>query len=280
MAGREPGPAQRRDQRNFQVDVAALQALNSIEDVSVSRSSMASWVSGGKTIAGVTSRPSSCRSIGCAEAERVAATREGVVRCWRFGQCGVAVLVRERLDPAQREKFQASIEMKVAWFGSSISEIRYVADDVAAVEEASAPATRRRPAADRWRHATDPLARHWSRLGRLDARMEKQGGRPILAVRSGSPTSATNRFLGRRPAACSPRRRSDLILPRLFTGARVTAADFNELGHGVCFPKTWPSAFRPTVPSTTSTADRKKPQCYPKLSNVRLIDNASISGIG
>jgi len=69
------------------------------------------------------------------EAEAVAAG-EGVIQVLAFRPMRVAVLVRERLEPAQREKFQASIEMKVAWFGSTISEIRYVADDVGAVEAA------------------------------------------------------------------------------------------------------------------------------------------------
>jgi molybdopterin biosynthesis enzyme len=146
----------------------------------------------------------------------------------------VAVLVRERLEPAQREKFQASIEMKVAWFGSTISEIRYVADDVGAVEAAVSGLLRD---ADllltAGANATDPLDPTLVALERVGARMEKQGapahpGSAVwLAYLSGKPIFGV--------AACGMFSRAtvlDLILPRLFTGARVTAADFNGLGHG------------------------------------------------
>jgi len=134
----EPGPAQRRDQRNFPGRCAAPAGTHSIEDVSVFTLFDGQLVSGGKTIAGSRSRPSSCRSIGCARrngSRPRARGRPGAA----FRPMRVAVLFAAA-DPAQREKFQASIEMKVAWFGSSISEIRYVADDVAAVERQSQPA--------------------------------------------------------------------------------------------------------------------------------------------
>src|SRR5256885_17078425 len=151
----------------------------------------------------------------------------------------VGVLVRERLDRAQREKFQASIQMKVAWFGSAISEIRYVADDVAAVQHAVSGLLRD---ADllltAGANATDPLDPTLVALERLGARMEKQGA-------PAHPGSAVwLAYLTDRPifraAACGMFSKAtvlDLILPRLFTGARVTAGDFNSLGHGRLLPK-------------------------------------------
>jgi molybdopterin biosynthesis enzyme len=159
----------------------------------------------------------------------------------------VAVLVRERLDLAQREKFQASIEMKVAWFGSAISEIRYVADDVAAVEAAVAGLLE---GADllltAGANATDPLDPTLVALERLGARMEKQGA-------PAHPGSAVwLAYLTNKPifgvAACGMFSRAtvlDLILPRLFTGARVTAGDFNRLGHGGLLSKDMAFRFPP-----------------------------------
>jgi len=218
----------------FKVDVQRLQALNSIEDVSIFTLFDGQLVSRGKTIAGVKVTPFVVPEARLLEAERVCAAGQGVVRVLAFQPMRVAVLVRERLDPAQREKFQASIEMKVAWFGSAISEIRYVADDIGAVEGAISSLL---PDADllltAGANATDPLDPTLVALERLHARMEKQGA-------PAHPGSAVwLAYLTDKPifgvAACGMFSRAtvlDLILPRLFTGDQVTAADFNGLGHG------------------------------------------------
>ena len=218
----------------FKVDVQGLQALNSIQDVSIFTLFDGQLVSKGKTIAGVKVTPFVVSEARLREAERVAAEAEGVIRVLEFRPMRVGVLVRERLDRAQREKFQASIEMKVAWFGSALSEIRYVADDVAEVEAA---VSRLLPDADllltAGANATDPLDPTLAALERLGARMEKQGA-------PAHPGSAVwLAYLSDKPifgvAACGMFSRAtvlDLILPRLFTGARVTADDFNRLGHG------------------------------------------------
>ena len=218
----------------FKVDVQRLQAVNSIQDVSIFTLFDGQLVSKGKTIAGVKVTPFVVPEARLREVERVATGAEGVIRVLAFRPMRVAVLVRERLDPAQREKFQASIEMKVAWFGSAISEIRYVADDVTAVEAGVAGLLRD---ADllltAGANATDPLDPTLVALERLHARMEKQGA-------PAHPGSAVwLAYLTDKPifgvAACGMFSRAtvlDLILPRLFTGARVTADDFNRLGHG------------------------------------------------
>ena len=218
----------------FKVDVQRLQAVNSIQDVSIFTLFDGQLVSKGKTIAGVKVTPFVVPEARLREVERVATGAEGVIRVLAFRPMRVAVLVRERLDPAQREKFQASIEMKVAWFGSAISEIRYVADDVTALEAGVAGLLRD---ADllltAGANATDPLDPTLVALERLHARMEKQGA-------PAHPGSAVwLAYLTDKPifgvAACGMFSRAtvlDLILPRLFTGARVTADDFNRLGHG------------------------------------------------
>jgi len=82
-------------------------------------------------------------------------------------------------------------------------------------------------------NATDPLDPTLVALDQLHARMEKQGA-------PAHPGSAVwLAYLADKPifgvAACGMFSRAtvlDLILPRLFTGARVTADDFNSLGHG------------------------------------------------
>jgi hypothetical protein len=217
----------------FQVDVAHLQALNSIEDISVFTLFDGQLVSKGKTVAGVKVTPFVVPADRLHEAED-AIGRHDLVRVLAFKPMRVAILVRERLDPAQRAKFQQSIEMKVGWFGSSLSEIRYVADDVAAVETAIRELL---PSADllltAGANATDPLDPTLVALERLGASMEKRGA-------PAHPGSAVwLAYLDDEPifgvATCGMFSKAtvlDLILPRLFTGARVTAADFNRLGHG------------------------------------------------
>jgi len=217
----------------FKVDVQRLEALNSIEDISICTLFDGQLVSKGKTIAGVKVTPFVVAEPRLSEAQRVAGPG-GVGRVLAFRPLRVAVLVRERLEPPQREKFQASIEMKVAWFGSAISEIRYVADDVGAVQAA---VTSLIPAADllltAGANATDQLDPPLVALDQLHARMEKQGA-------PAHPGSAVwLAYLADKPifgvAACGMFSRAtvlDLILPRLVTGARVTADDVNSLGHG------------------------------------------------
>jgi hypothetical protein len=230
----------------FKVDVQRLEALNGIDDISIFTLFDGQLVSKGKTVAGVKVTPFVVREARLAQAERVAGAA-GIVRVLTFRPQRVAVLVRERLEPAQREKFQASIEMKVAWFGSTISEIRYVPDSVEAVEVAV-----RALLGDAdllltaGANATDPLDPTLVALNHLGARMEKQGA-------PAHPGSAVwLAYLAEKPifgvAACGMFSKAtvlDLILPRLFTGARVTAGDFNGLGHGGLLSKDMAFRFPP-----------------------------------
>jgi len=231
----------------FQVDVQRLEALNAIPDISVFTLFDGQLVSKGKTIAGVKVTPFVVPEARLRDAADVRAGVDGVVRVLAFRSMRVAILVRERLEPEQREKFQASIEMKVAWFGSTISEIRYVPDSVDAVREAISGLVRD---ADllltAGANATDPLDPTLVALDSLGARMEKRGA-------PAHPGSAVwLAYLDDRPifgvAACGMFSKAtvlDLILPRLFTGGRVTAGDFNGLGHGGLLSKDMAFRFPP-----------------------------------
>ena len=231
----------------FKVDVQRLEALNAIADISIFTLFDGQLVSKGKTIAGVKVTPFVVPEARLREVEAVCADADAVVRVLAFRPMRVAILVRERLEPEQREKFQGSIQMKVAWFGSTITEIRYIPDSVDAVRAAIAELTRN---ADllltAGANATDPLDPTLVALAQLGARMEKQGA-------PAHPGSAVwLAYLDDRPifgvAACGMFSKAtvlDLILPRLFTGGRVTAADFNGLGHGGLLSKDMAFRFPP-----------------------------------
>jgi molybdopterin biosynthesis enzyme len=207
-------------------------------------------------VAGVKVTPFVVAATRLVEAERVCAGSEGVVRVLPFLPMRVSVLVRERLEAPQREKFQASIQLKVAWFGSTIAEIRYVADDVAAVERALKElAEGAGLLLTAGANATDPLDPTLVALNRLGARMEKQGA-------PAHPGSAVwLAYLQEKPvfgvAACGMFSKAtvlDLILPRLFTGVLVSAQDFNRLGHGGLLSKDM--AFRFPAYGAFDTLDR------------------------
>lgn len=218
----------------LKIDVDRLNALNAIDDVSIFTLFDGQLVPQGKTVAGVKVTPFVVSQERLREAERVAASSGGVVRVLPFRPMRVSVLVRERLDASQRQRFQESIEMKVAWFGSRVQTIRYVADDADQVADALAGL-----AADAdlvltaGANATDPLDPTLVALARIGARMERQGA-------PAHPGSAVwLAYLGQTPifgvAACGMFSKAtvlDLLLPRLFSGVRLTARDFAGLGHG------------------------------------------------
>ena len=231
----------------FKVDVARLEALNSIDDVSIFTLFDGQLVSKGKTVAGVKVTPFVVPESRLLEAERLAAGPEAVLQVLAFRPMRVAILVRERLEQAQREKFQASIEMKVAWFGSTISEIRYVPDSVEAVRTSvNQLVTDADLLLTAGANATDPLDPTLVALEELGARVEKRGA-------PAHPGSAVwLAYIGDKPvfgvAACGMFSKAtvlDLILPRLFTGAHVTAGDFNGLGHGGLLSKDMAFRFPP-----------------------------------
>jgi hypothetical protein len=229
----------------LRIDVARLDALNGIPDMSVFTLFDGQLVSRGKTVAGVKITPFATAESNLAEAERIGVG--GIVQVVSFKPMRVGVLVRERLESSAREKFQSSLQMKVAWFGSSIIGIDYVADDVDAV---TASLRRLAGSADliltAGANATDPLDPTLVALDRLGAHMERQGA-------PAHPGSAVwLAYLAEVPvfgvAACGMFSKAtvlDLILPRLFTGTRVQARDFTSLGHGGLLSKDMSFRFPP-----------------------------------
>jgi hypothetical protein len=218
----------------FEVDVARLERLNAIPDISIFTLFDGQLVPAGKTVAGVKVTPFCVSLARLNAAAEVCAGGPPLLQVLRFQPMKVAVLVRERLSPALRQKFESAIRTKVSWFGSEISQIRYVSDDAAQVADALTSLARDADLVlTAGANATDPLDPTLTALHRLGAHMEKQGA-------PAHPGSAVwLAYLNERPvfgvAACGMFSKAtvlDLILPRLFTGTRVRARDFIGLGHG------------------------------------------------
>jgi hypothetical protein len=217
----------------LQVDVDKLNRLNAVADLSIFTLFDGQLVAEGKTVAGVKVTPFVVQQSRLEQAEQIC-NGNPVVRILAFRPMRVGVLVRERLAARARQRFQESIEMKVAWFGSTITSIQYVTDDSQAVEEClramlgSADLVLTAGA-----NATDPLDPTLQALTRMRARMEKQGAPAHPGSAVWLAYSKEVPIFG--VAACGMFSKAtvlDLILPRLFTGRPVTAEDFNRLGHG------------------------------------------------
>ncbi len=229
------------------VDTPALERLNGIPDISIFTLYDGQLVGEGKTVAGVKVTPFVVPEARVHAAEAEARRSGGVVRVLAFKPMRVGILVRERLEPRQRQKFEAAIRRKIAWFGSTIAALRFVADDQEAVARALRELV---PQSDlvltAGANATDPLDPTLVALQQVGAQMEKQGA-------PAHPGSAVwLAYLGDVPifgvAACGMFSKAtvlDLLLPKFFAGLRVRASDFNSLGHGGLLSKDMAFRFPP-----------------------------------
>jgi len=217
------------------VDAAALQALNSVDGITVFALPDGVPVDAGKTLAGVKITPLAIAGDLLAEAERRAAPHSGAVMSVRsFLPLRVSVVVRERLSEGERGRFEQSLRGKVAWFGGDVESIRYVSGDPAAVRAALGDAAERADIALAVGVASvDPLDVTWRGVVDAGARVVRRGlpvhpgssywivelhGSPVIGV-------ASCGMFSRRTAL-------DLLLTRCFAGAQLDPDFLAGLGHG------------------------------------------------
>ena len=147
----------------------------------------------------------------------------------------VAALVLERVDLRARDRFQAVLERKLAWFGSDLSAVG---------EARSGEPVRRLRCATSCEHGPDLImaagASSLDPLEPLFGRSEAVGAR---IVKHGVPVHPGSLFwiayVGEVPlfglSSCemfSHKTVLDLVLPRLFAGEPIGTDDLARLGHG------------------------------------------------
>lgn len=236
------GPAQSRvnliaTQRGLlQIDIAALSAINEIDGMAVFTLFDQQPVTEEEIVAGAKVAPLVIGRDELAAAERIAATVAGsVVRIAPFRPVTVAVLYREKLVAAARERFGEAVRRKAGWFGASVGEIvpvsdepdeiaavlsRFVADGVGLIFTAGGS-------------SADPLDATIVALERTGAQL----------VRRGVPAHPGSMFwmayLQEVPvlslASCSLFSQAtivDVVLPHVLIGRRVTSRDLAAIGHG------------------------------------------------
>jgi hypothetical protein len=217
------------------VNVAALDAVNGLEGMSVFTLSDLQPVEAGETVARAKITPLAIPERLVKEAESRAWSVGGLVSVKTFLPRVLGALSRESLAPPQRQRFESSLTEKVDWFGSRLLPVRYAAGDAAAMAEemegllaAGADILIAAGAG-----SLDPLDPVFAGLERLGGRMVRHGapahpgsllwiadlrGHPVLGMPACGMFSQATTF--------------DLVLPRILTGESLGPTVIAAMGHG------------------------------------------------
>lgn len=217
----------------LRVDAERLFAVNSLDGISVLTRFDNQPVDAGDELAGVKVTPLVMPLATIEAAERIC--REGPpLRVLPFTPRRVAALVLERVDQRARDRFQAALEHKLAWYGSelvAIGEARSGDRYVEALQDVLEAAPDLIMAAGA--SSLDPLEPLFGALDAVGAQIVKHG----VPVHPGSLFWIA--YIGPVPlfglSSCemfSNRTILDLVLPRLFAGEPIDRDDLARLGHG------------------------------------------------
>ena len=237
-------------------DLAAMQALNELDDVSIFALYDGQTVLPGETLAGVKITPLTTREERVRAAEALAAgAAGGVARVLPFRPLPVGVVIREALSERERERVVGRLREKIAWFGSEVVEVAQVPDDPAAVAAAFA---RQLAAGARLILATggsalDPLDAMLQGLHRIDARVAKFGapahpGSLFWLAYAPAPAGDADPAPIFGVASCGMFSRAtavDLLLPPVFAGERLDAPQIAALWQGGLLNKEMAFKFPP-----------------------------------
>ena len=194
-------------------------------------------VRAGDVVASVKVGPHAVRAGVLDRGIRIAARGSPLVRVAPFARRRVAVLVKETLRPLARARFEEGIAGRVTSLGSELVSIAYAADDPDAVTGAMAGLVRGPDRVDLVLTAgaasTDPDDPLYLAVQRLGGRIVRHGvpahpGSMVWLARVGRADLLGLPSCGAYSRATA----ADLLLPRLLTGERATAAMAASLGHG------------------------------------------------
>lgn len=217
----------------LRVDVASLDAVNSLDGISVLTRLDYQPVHGGDALAGAKVTPFALPVAVIQEVERIC--RERPPLCVRpFLPKRVAAVVLERVDARARDRFETALKRKLAWFGSELVSLCDASGD-RAYAEALRTVLLERPDLVMAAGASslDPLEPLFGALDEIGARIVKHG----VPVHPGSLFWLA--YIGTVPlfglSSCemfSHKTVLDLILPRLLAGEPVGRQDLVRLGLG------------------------------------------------
>ena len=218
-----------------QVKPDTLEAMNRLPDVSVFTVYDGQPVDEGKAVAATKVTPLAISGDVLRQAEEIAAGATPIVQVHSFLGRAVGVIVRERIAGAARDRFEAAIHRKLAWFGSPVLAIQYLPDDAESIAGALRDLIGAEPALilAAGVNSTDPLDLTLQALERVGASTERRG----VPAHPGSTCWLA--YAGEIPifglALCgmfSETTVLDLLLPRFLSGRSVRAGDIASFGHG------------------------------------------------
>jgi hypothetical protein len=219
----------------LRVEAEALQRLNCIEYVSVYTWYDGQVVDAGNEVGAAKVTPLAVSETNLREVERIAREYPAVVDVAAFRPHRVGMVVSEQLDERARVRFEESIRSRLAWFGSTLLDVRYVEPDGADV----AAATRDLLVASAdliltgGGNAIDPFDPMLGALNELGIPLEKHG----VPAHPGSMLWVA--YHGDVPVlglpSCGMYSRAtamDIVLPQILAGRHLRRAELAAYGHG------------------------------------------------
>jgi hypothetical protein len=215
-----------------------LELLNRIDPLEVFTALDGSIVQAGQLVASVKIAPHVVAAATIeAGARHAAGGQRPLVWLAPFQPMRVAVVVKESLRAADRERFERSAREKIESLGSRVVVITYVPDRLGPVEAALASVTRGKHRSEvvltAGGRSTDPGDPFFVAIERLGGRIVRHGvpahpGSMLWLARVGRTAVLGLPTCG----AYSKATAADLLLPRLLTGEPPTLQTVSRLGHG------------------------------------------------
>ena len=217
----------------LRIDEGSLNVVNSVDGVSVLTRFDYQPVDAGEPVAGAKVTPFAMPRAAIERVESIC-REQPPLRVLPFQPRRVAALVLERVDQRARDRFQAALERKLAWFGSELVAVREAGGD-----ESYTPLVRdvleEKPDLIMAAGASslDPLEPLFRTLRELGAEIVKHG----VPVHPGSLfwiayVDAIPLFGLSSCEMFSHKTVLDLVLPRLLAGEPIGRDDLVRLGHG------------------------------------------------
>ncbi len=219
------------------VRIEALERLNRLDPLEVFTVFDGQIVAPGDLVASVKVGPHLVDEAIVAAGERIARRGGPLVLVRPFRPVRIAVLVKETIEGAARDRFETSVRAKVEGLGAVLTGIRYVVDTAPAATRALGDATTGRQRAaivlTAGGASTDPADAFFVAVTALGGRVVRHGvpahpgsmvwlGRVGRTVVIGLPSCG----------AFSKATAVDLLLPRLVAGEPASAKTVARLGHG------------------------------------------------
>ncbi len=221
-----------------EINLRDLERLNRLDPLEVFTVFDGQTVAPGDLVASVKVGPHLVPQSIVAAGEALAGRANRIVRVRPFRPgLPIAVLVRESISGAARERFEAAVRDKVDGLGARLLEVRYLPDAPGAVTEALGDLTRRRPRAAIVLTAgggtTDPADPFFVAVEALGGRFIRHGvpahpGSMVWLATVGRTAVVGLPSCG----AYSKATAADLLLPRLVAGQPASAGTVARLGHG------------------------------------------------